>query len=160
MKTFCLGKRFLTICLILIGTRITDGIIQRFILIDNYLSHLLLLFYTMEQRLAFDRIFLLYYCSLNIIIEIKCFEGMKAYKDSAGKIRLFRPEMNMARLNSSMARLSMPTFSGDQLIACIKELLKVDADWVPDKEGYSIYLRPTAIGTSPFLGATVILNTL
>lgn len=85
---------------------------------------------------------------------------MKAYKDSAGKIRLFRPEMNMARLNSSMARLSMPTFSGDQLIACIKELLKVDADWVPDKEGYSIYLRPTAIGTSPFLGATVILNTL
>lgn len=68
--------------------------------------------------------------------------------------------MNMARLNSSMARLSMPTFSGDQLIACIKELLKVDADWVPDKEGYSIYLRPTAIGTSPFLGATVILNTL
>ena len=58
----------------------------------------------------------------------------------------------MARLNSSMARLSMPTFSGEQLLECIKALLRVDADWVPAQEGYSIYIRPTAIGTSPFLG--------
>ena len=77
---------------------------------------------------------------------------MKAYKDSAGRVRMFRPDMNMARLNSSMTRLSMPAFCGDQLLECIKELLRVDADWVPAQEGYSIYIRPTAIGTSPFLG--------
>ena len=31
---------------------------------------------------------------------LQCFEGMKAYKDVDGKTRLFRPDMNMARLNS------------------------------------------------------------
>lgn len=39
---------------------------------------------------------------------LECFEGMKAYIDAQGKIRLFRPEMNMARLNKSMARLGFP----------------------------------------------------
>lgn len=29
---------------------------------------------------------------------VQCFEGMKAYKDPQGKIRLFRPECNMQRL--------------------------------------------------------------
>ncbi len=33
---------------------------------------------------------------------------MKAYKDSEGKVRLFRPDMNMDRLNRSSARLGMP----------------------------------------------------
>lgn len=28
----------------------------------------------------------------------------------------------------------------------------MDAAWVPDELGYSLYIRPTAIGTSPFLG--------
>lgn len=33
---------------------------------------------------------------------------MKAYKDVKGKLRLFRPDLNMERLNSSLARLYMP----------------------------------------------------
>lgn len=33
---------------------------------------------------------------------------MKAYKDAEGHVRLFRPDMNMARLNKSSARLGMP----------------------------------------------------
>jgi branched-subunit amino acid aminotransferase/4-amino-4-deoxychorismate lyase len=33
---------------------------------------------------------------------------MKAYKDAEGHVRLFRPDMNMARLNRSSARLGMP----------------------------------------------------
>jgi branched-chain amino acid aminotransferase len=28
---------------------------------------------------------------------VQCFEGMKAYKDASGKIRLFRPDLNMER---------------------------------------------------------------
>jgi len=77
---------------------------------------------------------------------------MKAYKDSSGQLRLFRPDMNMNRLNSSMTRLGMPAVSGEQLLKCISQLLHLDRDWVPDQPGYSMYLRPTAIGTSPFLG--------
>ena len=34
----------------------------------------------------------------------QCFEGMKAYKDAAGRVRMFRPDLNMARLNASCAR--------------------------------------------------------
>ena len=37
----------------------------------------------------------------------QCFEGMKAYKDKAGKIRMFRPDMNMKRFLRSTKRLTM-----------------------------------------------------
>ena len=83
---------------------------------------------------------------------IECFEGMKAYKDKKGKVRLFRPDCNMDRLNKSMVRLAMPSFNSDGLIECIKQLLRIDESWVPQKDGYSLYLRPTAIGISPTLG--------
>lgn len=36
------------------------------------------------------------------------FEGMKAYKDAEGKCRLFRPDMNMRRMNLSADRLMLP----------------------------------------------------
>lgn len=77
---------------------------------------------------------------------------MKAYKDSNGTLRLFRPDCNMERMQHSMTRLAMPTFNSDGLIECIKKLIKIDESWVPVKEGYSMYIRPTAIGTSPILG--------
>lgn len=84
---------------------------------------------------------------------IECFEGMKAYLDKDENIRLFRPDRNMARLNFSMVRMGMPRIDMDDgLLDCIKEILKIDKSWIPNKEGYSLYLRPTAIGTSPFLG--------
>ena len=51
---------------------------------------------------------------------VECFEGMKAYKDQQGKIRLFRPDCNMERLNKSMERLYLPQFEPDALISCIK----------------------------------------
>lgn len=39
---------------------------------------------------------------------IECFEGMKAYKDAKGNIRLFRPDCNIERLNNSLKRLYLP----------------------------------------------------
>lgn len=36
------------------------------------------------------------------------FEGMKAYKDENGKVTLFRPDMNMKRMNTSASRLALP----------------------------------------------------
>lgn len=39
---------------------------------------------------------------------LQCFEGLKAYVDDKGVPRLFRPDMNMKRLNRSMARLKLP----------------------------------------------------
>ncbi|KAG0190985.1 hypothetical protein DFQ28_001149 [Apophysomyces sp. BC1034] len=90
----------------------------------------------------------------------ECFEGMKAYKDKQGKIRLFRPEMNMARMNRSTARIALPQFEGDQLLKCIGELLKADDRWIPNERGYSLYLRPTMIGTQEMLGVNPPTNAM
>ena len=65
---------------------------------------------------------------------------------------MFRPDCNMQRLNDSMTRLFMPSFDGDAYLECIKELLRVEKEWIPKGEGYSLYLRPTAIGTHPYIG--------
>lgn len=83
---------------------------------------------------------------------MECFEGMKAYKDKQGKIRLFRPELNMNRLYKSSKRLSLPGFEKKELLECIKELVKVDEKWIPKERGYSLYIRPTMIGTQESLG--------
>lgn len=39
------------------------------------------------------------------------FEGLKAYRDANGKITLFRPDMNMKRMNTSAARIALPVSS-------------------------------------------------
>ena len=92
---------------------------------------------------------------------IQCFEGMKAYKAVDGSIRLFRPELNMNRLRNSMKALRMPTdWNNDDLLDCIKELVRLDRNWIPDGEGYSLYLRPTAISTHPYIGLAPTENLL
>ena len=84
----------------------------------------------------------------------ECFEGMKAYKDSKGSIRLFRPDMNMKRFNTSAERLALPKINETELLECIKQLCKVDSKFIPNQKGYSLYIRPTLIGTSPSLGVS------
>jgi branched-chain amino acid aminotransferase len=83
---------------------------------------------------------------------VECFEGMKAYKDQDGKIRLFRPDMNMNRFLRSCKRLMLPTFEKEELLQCIKSLVKHDERWIPSERGYSLYIRPTAIATQESLG--------
>lgn len=76
-----------------------------------------------------------------------CFEGMKAYKDKDGNIRLFRPDMNAKRLWKSAHRLALPAFDQGAFIELLKQLMKVDERWIPAERGYSVYIRPTIIGT-------------
>lgn len=89
-------------------------------------------------------------CVLHYAFE--CFEGQKAFKDADGNIRLFRPENNMARLNTSCDRICLPTFDVDEAVKLITEFVKVEKDMIPDKKGYALYLRPTMIGTQNTLG--------
>lgn len=57
---------------------------------------------------------------------------MKAYIDlKSGDVRMFRPEMNMARLNSSCKRLYLPQFKGEEVLKCIKELVRLDKNVIP-----------------------------
>jgi len=77
---------------------------------------------------------------------------MKAYKDAKGNLRLFRPMENMARMNTSATRMCMPGFDGKEFLDCIKQLIKIDQDWIPAGKGYSLYIRPTMIATEALLG--------
>ncbi|CEN51276.1 branched-chain amino acid aminotransferase [Capnocytophaga canimorsus] len=77
------------------------------------------------------------------------FEGMKAYKDDAGDIFLFRPFENYRRLNKSSKRLAIPEFPEEWFDQGLRQLLKVDSDWIQKGFGNSLYIRPFVIATAP-----------
>lgn len=83
---------------------------------------------------------------------IECFEGMKAFKGKDGKVRMFRPMMNMERMNRSGQRVGLPPLDPKGLLECIKALVKLDESWVPEGEGFSLYIRPTYISTHAAVG--------
>jgi branched-chain amino acid aminotransferase len=80
------------------------------------------------------------------------FEGMKAYYGVDGKIRLFRPEENMARLNLSNRRLCIPEIDESFAVEAVKTLVTVDGDWIPTQDGTSLYIRPFIFATEPHVG--------
>ncbi|MGI8313844.1 branched-chain amino acid aminotransferase [Halobacillus mangrovi] len=82
------------------------------------------------------------------------FEGLKAYRTDDDRILLFRPEKNFERLNQSSDRLSIPPIDEDEVMSYLKELLKIEKDWVPSFEGTSLYIRPFIIATEPNLAVS------
>lgn len=83
------------------------------------------------------------------------FEGMKAFKHADGRISVFRPKDHHERLNKSAHRVCIPDLSFEDFIAGMEELIKLDAEWVPNKRGCSLYLRPFTFATDNFLGVRV-----
>ncbi|MFN3528413.1 MAG: branched-chain amino acid aminotransferase [Bacteroidia bacterium] len=80
------------------------------------------------------------------------FEGMKAYRDPEGKPLLFRPEANHKRMNKSAERLCMPAISKEFFLGGLLALLKIDEAWIPNKEGYSLYIRPFMFAIDEYVG--------
>lgn len=82
---------------------------------------------------------------------IQCFEGLKAYKSQDGKaVRMFRPELNMARLNNSSERIALPRFNEEEFLKILEKFVSLEARFIP--AGHFLYLRPYHIGTNPGLG--------
>lgn len=81
------------------------------------------------------------------------FEGQKAYYRKDGRIGIFRPQANAKRLNHSARRMLMPEFPEEWFMEGIKKLVDLDRKWVPNKDGYSLYLRPFMFGSSEFVAA-------
>lgn len=71
---------------------------------------------------------------------------MKAYRGRDDRIRVFRPDRNMERMNVSAMRSELPIFDGHELTKCICRLISIDQEWVPHSESSSLYIRPTMIG--------------
>jgi len=70
------------------------------------------------------------------------FEGMKAYKDKADKVWLFRPEDNFNRINISAKRLQIPEFPKAHFFDGLLMLLNLDRLWIQPGMGNSLYIRP------------------
>jgi len=80
------------------------------------------------------------------------FEGLKAYRTPEGGVQLFRPTDNISRLNDSCERMCIPKLPEDLALEAVKTLVQVEADWVPDQPGTSLYIRPFIIATDTSLG--------
>ena len=124
----------------------------------NYMSdHMFLMNYTEGQGWHDARIvpygpIQLEPCCVVLHYAQEIFEGMKAYRTAEGKIQLFRPVENARRMNSSCERLCIPTIPEEDFVQAVRELVTVDADWVPAEPETSLYIRPFIIATDNHLG--------
>ncbi len=80
------------------------------------------------------------------------FEGTKCYRRADGGLQLFRPADNLARMSRSAMRMGMPALDEETALEGLKQLVKLEADWVPHRDGTSLYIRPTMISTDVGLG--------
>lgn len=83
------------------------------------------------------------------------FEGLKAFRQENGDIVVFRPTKNFERLNKSLHRMAMPTIAEDYFMDSLTRLLEIDQQWVPTREGYSLYIRPVVFATERRLGVKI-----
>ena len=79
------------------------------------------------------------------------FEGLKAYRGDDGLIRLFRPDRNAGRLRDSCRRMCIPELPEPAFVDAVERLVGADHAWVPDRPGYSLYVRPLLFGMEPSL---------
>ena len=80
------------------------------------------------------------------------FEGLKAYKTPEGRVQLFRPKDNIKRLNDSAERICLPQLDEEFVLEALNKFVSIEKNWVPEKKGTSLYIRPFLFATSPELG--------
>ncbi|MGD0229062.1 MAG: branched-chain amino acid aminotransferase [Syntrophorhabdales bacterium] len=80
------------------------------------------------------------------------FEGLKAFRSQNNGITLFRPDKYQQRFNRSGSRLCIPPVSRELFMEAIAGLCRIDREWVPEKRGSSLYIRPFIFAADSFLG--------
>jgi branched-chain amino acid aminotransferase len=80
------------------------------------------------------------------------FEGIKAYKDTAGNAYIFRVHDNYERFNISADRMQMPPVPDEIFIEGMKQLINLDKNWIPSKPDHSLYIRPFMFATDEMIG--------
>ena len=80
------------------------------------------------------------------------FEGLKAYNTADGRVVLFRPKMNIERMNSSNERICMPPIDPAFYLHAMKTLVRIEREWIPKQDGNALYIRPVVFATEAFLG--------
>ncbi|HTS46254.1 MAG TPA: branched-chain amino acid aminotransferase [Puia sp.] len=80
------------------------------------------------------------------------FEGIKVYRNNGGEAFIFRPYDNFKRFNISADRMQMPAIPEEIFIEGMRRLIEVDKNWIPEKEDYSLYIRPLMFATDASIG--------
>ncbi len=80
------------------------------------------------------------------------FDGLKAFRGTDGKVRLFRPQKHIERLNNSARRLCIPPLDPEFALQSLLTLVGLEQAWVPSSIGTALYVRPVIIASEPFLG--------
>jgi branched-chain amino acid aminotransferase len=80
------------------------------------------------------------------------FDGLKAFRNARKGVVLFRPDRHLARLNNSAARVCIPPLDEAFALHTLKELVRLDAEWVPRATGCALYVRPTIVANEAALG--------
>lgn len=80
------------------------------------------------------------------------FEGLKAFAGDNGKITMFRPNANAARMQVSAERMAMPTLPVEDFVEACDQLVRIDQRWVPSTPGTSLYIRPYMFATEAHIG--------
>ena len=80
------------------------------------------------------------------------FEGIKAYRDKSGNAFIFRPQDNFRRFNISAERMQMPQVPEYIFMEGMRQLVALDKNWIPDKEDYSLYIRPVMFASDEVIG--------
>ena len=80
------------------------------------------------------------------------FDGLKAFRGVDGKVRLFRPQKHIERMNNSALRMSIPPMDPELALRSLVELVGLDREWVPRTIGTSLYVRPVILASEAFLG--------
>ena len=79
------------------------------------------------------------------------FEGMKAYRTVDDHLVLFRPQKHSERLNRSCRRVVLPEVPEALFMEGIRELVRLDREWVPPSDEGSLYIRPLLFGADDTL---------
>lgn len=84
-----------------------------------------------------------------------CFEGLKAFRMKDGKVRIFRPQLNAARLQRSCQVLAMAAPPTELFLDALVRVVQDNIEFVPPYGlNGSLYIRPLVFGSGAQIGLT------
>lgn len=79
------------------------------------------------------------------------FEGLKAFRQQDGSVKVFRPEMNARRFDASARRMGMPPVGEEMFVEAVDAVVAAEKDTVLEYPG-SLYIRPVMFASEPHIG--------
>jgi len=81
---------------------------------------------------------------------ISCFEGLKAFRQKDGRIAIFRPDQNAARMARTAAYLGLPVPDEALFIEMCERCVRENLEFLPPYgHQASLYIRPLLMGVHP-----------